>query len=58
MIVGVRGLIPLVCYAGIEYSLYTVIYQPLYMTMCLGAERGEASLADTSPEVVGFEDLL
>ena len=35
-----------------------VHYLPLYMTMCIGAERGEQTLADTTLEVVGFEDLL
>ena len=35
-----------------------VHYLPLYMTMCLAAERGERELADTTLEAVGFEDLL
>jgi hypothetical protein len=35
-----------------------VHYLPLYMTMCLAAERGERELAATTLEAVGFEDLL
>jgi hypothetical protein len=35
-----------------------VHYLPLYMTMCLAAERGEQALADTTLEAVSFEDLL
>ena len=35
-----------------------VYYLPLYMAMCLAAERGERKLAATTLEAVGFEDLL
>ena len=35
-----------------------VHYLPLYMTMCLAAERGEQTLATTTLEAVSFEDLL
>ena len=35
-----------------------VHYLPLYMTMCLAAERDERMLAATTLEAVGFEDLL
>ena len=35
-----------------------VYYLPLYMVMCLSAERGESELHKTILEAVGFEDLL
>jgi predicted AAA+ superfamily ATPase len=35
-----------------------VYYLPLYMVMCLSAERGESELHKTTLEAVGFEDLL